>query len=566
MRAKRSITEFATLVLAFGLVSGCTSPTADAGDPNQIDSALWHKVKHGHRPPVDFADGAVAPSDGGVASPDLAQPPAPADMAMAATPDLADNNPDNGGQLPPPPAPATVDPPYGPDGIFLTVSGNDFQNGDVVEVSGMNLQAVALATVSLTASTIVAVLPALNVQKPADLQVRVRRGGDVYPANGLPFQARAGHVYYLSPNGSDGAAGTLASPWKTVTSAAKKMAAGDVAYLRGGTYSGQVQIDASGTASAPITFTAYPSESPLLVEPSTSPGADLDTVRLTGAYVVLDRLRITDQNNPGQGIWIAYSAHDITIQNCEIFGGHGQGILISGNNNTIYRNHIHDNGAHTPYDHGIYVEGGGNHISYNSIHDNWTFGIQLYYGGGGNAAANTVEYNYIYHNGYGSTNESPSSPNAGIVIGSGHPNSVIRYNRFCGNAQYGIYLIDGQSGTQMTGNVTCYNKSGGVYLRYPGSGTAVNGTISYNDSAFNLSSVSGVSSNGETFYQSAAAPSLRWNGNAYTLAGFQQASGQDGKSVVADPKFANVPSNGFDPNAAASYDFCTQLNAELCKK
>src|SRR5205823_6297868 len=98
------------------------------------------------------------------------------------------------------------------------------------------------------------------------------------------------------------------------------------------------------------------------------------------------------------------------------------------------------------------------------------------------------------------------------VIGNGHPNSVVRYNRFCGNAQYGIYLIDGQTGSQFTGNVTCYNQKGGVYLRYPGANTVMGGALSYNDATFALSAASGVASDGNLYYVSGGAPSLRWNG------------------------------------------------------
>jgi hypothetical protein len=117
----------------------------------------------------------------------------------------------------------------------------------------------------------------------------------------------------------------------------------------------------------------------------------------------------------------------------------------------------------------------------------------------------------------------------------------------------------------MTGNVTCYNVLGGSFMRYPGNNNTLSGTISYNDSAFTLSSTNGVTSNGDTYCRTGAVPSLQWDGQAYTLAGFQQASGEDQQSAVADPKFANVPSNGFVAAAAATYNFCTQLDQELCK-
>lgn len=72
--------------------------------------------------------------------------------------------------------------------------------------------------------------------------------------------------YYVSPAGSDSAAGTFAAPFKSIQVAVNQAAAGDTISLRGGTYSPltNIQIKKSGTASAPITLTAYGSESVII--------------------------------------------------------------------------------------------------------------------------------------------------------------------------------------------------------------------------------------------------------------------------------------------------------------
>jgi hypothetical protein len=57
---------------------------------------------------------------------------------------------------------------------------------------------------------------------------------------------------------------------------------------------------------------------------------------------------------------------------------------------------------------------------------------------------------------------------------------------------------------------------------------------------------------------------LVWNGQPMSLAEMQAASGQEVGSVIADPNFANAPTNRFDPATATSYDFCTQLDARPC--
>lgn len=455
-----------------------------------------------------------------------------------------------------------------PVGGVIAVSGSGFVAGDKVQLSGSTIATVALTTLSLTSTAVAAFVPSVGTPPPAELLVRIARGAGVYPAAGLPLHLSAGHAYYLAPTGNDSAAGSYAAPWKTISAAAGKMAPGDVAYLRGGTYSGQAQISVSGTAAAPITFTAFPGESPLLVEPATTAGADLDTVRVLGSYVVLDHLHVTNQNDPGQAVWIGDNASNVTIQYCEVYGAHGQGILISGNGNTVYRSDVHDNGSHAPFDHGIYVDGGNNVVRSNTIHGNFTWGVQVYNGyvsGPVGVGHNLVESNYIWGNGAGSTAAAPSSAAGGMVVGNGANATTIRNNILCGNAQYGVEIIDSEPDNALSGNVSCYNAKGGFYLRYPGSGNTLSGNISYNDGAFALASTSGVASDNDYFFTTSGAPTLQWSGSNYSLAGFQAASGQDTHSQIADAKFKSVPASGFSTSAAPGYNFCTTLDAATCK-
>ncbi|KAF8608672.1 putative pectate lyase [Ceratobasidium sp. AG-I] len=67
---------------------------------------------------------------------------------------------------------------------------------------------------------------------------------------------------YVSPSGSDSAAGTLAAPFLTIQKAVNTAVAGDTIYLRAGTYAltTNIQITKAGTASAPYTLTNYQSE------------------------------------------------------------------------------------------------------------------------------------------------------------------------------------------------------------------------------------------------------------------------------------------------------------------
>ncbi len=72
-------------------------------------------------------------------------------------------------------------------------------------------------------------------------------------------------TYYVAPGGSDDAPGTEAQPWATFQQAADTAQPGDAVCFRGGTYpTEETHLTRSGMADAPITFIAYPGESPIL--------------------------------------------------------------------------------------------------------------------------------------------------------------------------------------------------------------------------------------------------------------------------------------------------------------
>ncbi|MGH9867893.1 MAG: PKD domain-containing protein [Candidatus Polarisedimenticolia bacterium] len=74
----------------------------------------------------------------------------------------------------------------------------------------------------------------------------------------------AGRTFYVSPQGSDSAAGSLTAPWRTVGFGAGRLAPGDTLLVRGGTYREAPSISVSGTAAQPITIASYPGETAVL--------------------------------------------------------------------------------------------------------------------------------------------------------------------------------------------------------------------------------------------------------------------------------------------------------------
>jgi hypothetical protein len=75
-----------------------------------------------------------------------------------------------------------------------------------------------------------------------------------------PASAALATTYYVSPTGSDAAAGTLEAPWQTVSRVDRaQLAPGDVVLFEGGaTFSDATLMPpSSGTSAAPITFGSY---------------------------------------------------------------------------------------------------------------------------------------------------------------------------------------------------------------------------------------------------------------------------------------------------------------------
>ena len=161
-------------------------------------------------------------------------------------------------------------------------------------------------------------------------------------------------IYYVAPTGgSDSNPGTLAQPWATLEFAASQLSAGDILYLRGGTYRSakaasvaeRFQMNGmTGTSSNKIYVWNYPGEVPIL---------NMDDVLCTAstvwgfyltnsAYVHIKGLKITGlaQNPSGNSIiGIQVDGSDnCTVENCEIYNIGGYGCYNFNSDNTLWKN------------------------------------------------------------------------------------------------------------------------------------------------------------------------------------------------------------------------------------
>ena len=204
------------------------------------------------------------------------------------------------------------------------------------------------------------------------------------PAPSEPIPAGA---KFVSPSGSDSAAGTESAPWRTLGKAVASVSAGDTVVFRSGTYGAagtRTYFAASGTSTAPITLRGYPGEPRPVI---------LGMFRMTGNYqrvtgFVFDGPtgNVGNTSTPtGEDceIWISGSNNELSYSEVRDSLWHAGIFLSSAENVRIVGNYIHDNGdfndpGQVNQSHGIYWSSGSGLIANNVIDHNVAFGIHLY--------------------------------------------------------------------------------------------------------------------------------------------------------------------------------------------
>ncbi len=277
--------------------------------------------------------------------------------------------------------------------------------------------------------------------------------------------------YYVAPNGQDSADGTLNAPWATLQHAADhpNLTGGDTVHVRGGTYRQRVTITRSGTDAAhPLTFAAYPGETPLLDGSTLTPPDDntgLITIRdaaflrITGFELANFRVSSSAQspNKVPCGIFLHGASHDIEIR---------------GNNIHDISNHFADGNAFGFAAYGDTAEPiTGLVVADNEIH-HCQLGNSESLAINGNVVGFLVTNNRVHHNtnigivaiGYeGTCTEDPAQDRArqGVIRGNTVWECTSTANPAYGNAPGadGLY-VDGGTDIVIENNVSYQNDIG----------------------------------------------------------------------------------------------------------
>jgi hypothetical protein len=128
----------------------------------------------------------------------------------------------------------------------------------------------------------------------------------------------------MAPDGSDAAAGTISSPWRTIIGASRHLVPGDMLYVRGGSYHDPGGYDwastASGTAAAPIAVRAYPGEQPVFDGGASAPASGPDSNAQVAlivqgvSWVSFEGLAFTRYDPYDNGLIIVTSSDHIRFQ------------------------------------------------------------------------------------------------------------------------------------------------------------------------------------------------------------------------------------------------------------
>lgn len=313
-----------------------------------------------------------------------------------------------------------------------------------------------------------------------------------------------GATYYLSPTGSDAIGnGSISSPWFTLNKAWTVVAAGDIIYLRGGTYqyvSRQTLSGKNGTATNLISVFAYPGESPNLTKHSSfsTPSWPISLVYLQGNYTYWKGIEISNFKQASSGLWYAIALRNANHNKFEEINshhnGHGMVIRDACTDNLIYNSDFHHNYdplTSTPYENADGIEIGYldgttvNTIRGCRFYNNSDDGVDLW----DNNGKVNIENSWSWNNGYREDGVTIGGNGNGFKFGKttiDYGNTIMRTIKNCvayNNRAIGFDQNGALCGIELQNNSSYKNLTNGYKFNYNGIKFIAKNNLCYSNSS-----------------------------------------------------------------------------------
>jgi parallel beta-helix repeat protein len=349
-----------------------------------------------------------------------------------------------------------------------------------------------------------------------------------------------------NPSCNNSGPGTSAIPYCTIQRAANVVVAGDTVIVRSGTYPETVEIEESGTPSAPITFETAPGAN--VIVNGGSHGFEFPEVD----WIVLRGFTVRDTTD--HAIYLSGSTNlriegnDVSGAGAPIDGDEANGIYVSDTVDTV----ISGNAVHHNTDSGIYLKGDttrvqvlGNEVFANAaVFERVSPGIDV------RASGNTVIGNKTYNN-----------EDTGIQIYPGGNNTLVANNLSYDNGDHGIDVLEA-TGQRIIGNTVLGSSTAGINVEGGSTGTTIANNIAMNNAVSSPrtvgnirvddGSVPGTTTNYNLVFQSTSAPLYSWNETVYnSLSALRAATGQETNGIQANPLFRDAGADDYHLTAAS---------------
>ena len=340
---------------------------------------------------------------------------------------------------------------------------------------------------------------------------------------------------------SDSGTGSATTPFCGIPKGVSMVQPGSTLFIGNGTYASTITPAVSGTASAPITITAWPGRAPRIGQGVSN------AVYISGrSYLTVSNLTLADTTH--DAAYLSSSNHVTLTGNTILSAGapmSGQvafGVYLSGTTDSLVtRNVLRDNTKA-----GIYLAGSTTRsvISYNDISKTAAGYSRIAPGMWATASGNTFLGNVSHDN-----------EDSGLNFTSGGNNNLVALNVFYNNGDHGVDNLN-VTGGRIVGNTVFRNCTSGINVEGTSGSYTVKNNIAVDNAVY--PAYAGISCSrraGNIGIWDSAPPTtvvdhnLVWlskSGVMYTfrstyssLSAMKSATGQEVHGVQADPRFAS---------------------------